>query len=739
MVENILINKLMYDLSEVSNTSFRESELIKRFKEVIMNIFGMDKVEIVVLYNRKLPESAMYSYLSNTRKPYTDNDISEFSEFSELIEMKNKGYRSCALFPITFNGKMVASLNLFSLSENKFSGSIVETIFYTSNFIGLSIVNRITSDINERLATYFDSAFNSSIPQALVSSNSLIVKSNTALNKLFDTAIGLNVLISDIIGEDYSELLKIVNRPQLLDITAEGRKVLFMVSSSRVSSSLIHVVITDMTLSETQKNVVRIIEKRGNLYIITMDNKFRITAIHGNRDSQTINNFSLNKEIGEFIRPADREDLIKNLDMEVGGISDGELDVLDESSNPVHMKFYTLRTEYGYTMLVESTTLQAKMDELENNFNDLISNTSDIVLIIDNLGFIKDCNIPVDQFLGYKKEELIGREINGIYVEKDILDRDISYARKGIKINGTYVNIRKKNDDILPAIHFIRTKRDAESPGFIILINELERKRKIDDLESSIKKYNNEMKKQKINAVLKTEFIYNISHELKTPLTNIMGYSKFLLKGEFGDLNAEQKKNLTIVLDESNRLMLIITQILDATKYDAEKVTLDIHEVNIKDMINNPSIRALQESAISKGLYFEWKASFDMPNIMVDPNRLIQVFVNLIGNSIKFTEHGGITVYMFPKTLRTIQCEIIDTGIGISEEDRRKLFKKFYQSQKEGLARKEGEGTGLGLSITHSIIKLHHGKIKIESELEKGTKFIFTLPVNYRPRKKRNS
>lgn len=739
MVENILINKLMYDLLEISNTSFKEEDLIANFKSLIIDIFGVDRVEVTQLYNHMMPKSTLYSYLSNTRKPYVDNAISEFSEFSELIKVKNNGYKSCLLFPIISNGKMVATLNLFSLIENKFDNSIIEVISLASNFIGLSLINRINLDINIKLAAYFDSAFNSTIPQALVSSNNSIIKSNAAFNKIFPTLIRSNTSIENIIGKSYSELFNTINKPQLLAVNVENRRLICAVSSSKVSDSLIHVVINDITYSEIQKDISKIIEKYGNFYIITMDNKFRITDIQGNTDSQTINSSALNRKLTEFIRPEDKEDLIKDLDIKVGSVGNGELDVLDESSNPVPMKFYALRTEYGYTVFIESTTLQNRMNELEDNFTDLISNTSDIVLIIDNLGYIKDCNIQVEQFLGYKKEELIGKEINDIYIEKETLDRDISYARKGTKINGTYINLKKKNGEILPAVHFLRTKRDSESPSFIILINELERKRKINDLESEMRKYVTETRKLKNETDLKSDFIYNISHELKTPLTNIMGFSKFIIDGEFGDLNSEQKENLNIILDESNRLMGIITQTLDATKLDAEKVRLDMHEVNIKDMINNPSIKALQESAAAKGLSFKWESSYDVPNIMADPNKLIQVFVNLIGNSIKFTEQGGITVRIFPKTSRTIQCEVIDTGDGISEEDKRRLFKKFYQSQRKELARKNGEGTGLGLSITHSIIKLHHGKIRIESELGKGTKFIFTLPINYKPRRKRNN
>jgi signal transduction histidine kinase len=116
---------------------------------------------------------------------------------------------------------------------------------------------------------------------------------------------------------------------------------------------------------------------------------------------------------------------------------------------------------------------------------------------------------------------------------------------------------------------------------------------------------------------------------------------------------------------------------------------------------------------------------------------LIQAFVNLIANATKFTSTGSITVKMTRKSKKMVKCEVSDTGIGISDIDKRKIFKKFYQAtKKDELVKQDGSGTGLGLSITKEIIGLHHGKIGFESELGKGSKFWFTLPINYRPSKK---
>ena len=181
--------------------------------------------------------------------------------------------------------------------------------------------------------------------------------------------------------------------------------------------------------------------------------------------------------------------------------------------------------------------------------------------------------------------------------------------------------------------------------------------------------------------------------------------------------------------------MLIIQQVLDAAKLESQKMKLELREVDLKELYNNPTIQAMQESAANKHLAFSWKVDFDVPKILADPNRLIQAFVNLIGNSIKFTDTGEIKVRISRLGKTKVRCEVSDTGIGISEDDKRKLFKKFYEAPKKGLVKQEGAGTGLGLSITHEIIKLHGGRIECRSEQGKGSTFSFSLRIKPRPKK----
>ncbi len=187
------------------------------------------------------------------------------------------------------------------------------------------------------------------------------------------------------------------------------------------------------------------------------------------------------------------------------------------------------------------------------------------------------------------------------------------------------------------------------SINYIILIKELETKRLIDEQEDLIRDQKNQIKRLFSTSELKSQFIYNISHELKTPLTNIKGFSKLLYTNEFGELNNEQKEYVKTILDETDRLMLIIQQVLDASKLDANKIKLDIKEIDLNSFYGTSTIKSLEEAVAAKNLQFNWKVDYDVPKIDADPNRLMQVFVNLIGNALKFTEKGSISVHIFKK------------------------------------------------------------------------------------------
>lgn len=155
-------------------------------------------------------------------------------------------------------------------------------------------------------------------------------------------------------------------------------------------------------------------------------------------------------------------------------------------------------------------------------------------------------------------------------------------------------------------------------------------------------------------------------------------------------------------------------------KIGSTKVKLELKAVDMCKLAFDPRITALQKSAEGKGLSFSWLVGY-VPNIIVDPDKITQAFVNLVDNAVKFTEHGSIEVRVSRSGARRLVCSVKDTGIGISEDAKRFLFKKAEEQSEEGAKH--------GLSVVREIVRLHHGRIGFESQLGKGSMFWFDLPL----------
>ena len=223
----------------------------------------------------------------------------------------------------------------------------------------------------------------------------------------------------------------------------------------------------------------------------------------------------------------------------------------------------------------------------------------------------------------------------------------------------------------------------------------------------------------------KEEFVAMISHELKTPLVPIQGYSELLMKGRLGELTEIQKKAVKTIFDNVRRLSRLIQDILDVRKMELGRLNLDIRDTNAKEIIGQ-CLTAFKTTSESKNITLV-DNSQDIP-LRCDPERIIQVINNLLSNSFKFVpqENGKIEIDSKIDNGSVI-FSIKDNGIGIPKDKQDSLFKKFYQVDTT-LGRKAG-GSGLGLVICKGIIESHKGKIWVESEPGKGTIIYFSIPM----------
>jgi len=222
----------------------------------------------------------------------------------------------------------------------------------------------------------------------------------------------------------------------------------------------------------------------------------------------------------------------------------------------------------------------------------------------------------------------------------------------------------------------------------------------------------------------KTKFLAHMSHELRTPLNAVLGYSQILQKD--ASMSAKNKKTIATINRSGEHLLSLINDVLEVSKIESGKVDLDPIAFDLYlflDDINEMFMQRIQE----RNLYFEIEKAQELPQfIFADINKLRQIFINILGNAVKFTSEGGIKVKMRLDAKNNIlSIQIQDSGAGISEEEIDKLFKPFEQTMSGKVG---GGGAGLGLSIVMEYVELMQGSIKVQSELEVGTSFYLKIP-----------
>jgi len=338
----------------------------------------------------------------------------------------------------------------------------------------------------------------------------------------------------------------------------------------------------------------------------------------------------------------------------------------------------------------------------------VVDNIGDGIITFDRKGVVQSINPAVRKIFGRLESELVGYEVHGLFVdprggqslEKLVPLNSRAWRNKTnhvVELEGT-----KFNGDIFPLELALTRLEYASGPLFVAAIRDITERREMDRV--------------------KREFISTVSHELRTPLTVILGYLPLLADKEAmpeADVVARLAKNMK---HSGEHLLALVSDLLDISRIESGRLNLHRVPLSVKAIVESV-VGILDEQAVEKGL----KLVVNVEDGIVhgDETRLRQILINLVGNAIKFTDEGEVTIGSTIKPLGVI-FTVKDTGIGVPYDQLDTIFNRFRQVD-GSQTRKEG-GTGLGLAITRSLVELHGGSILATSSMGNGTKFVFDIP-----------
>ena len=375
-------------------------------------------------------------------------------------------------------------------------------------------------------------------------------------------------------------------------------------------------------------------------------------------------------------------------------------------------------------------TTKEKENELERTrLSSIIESSLNEIFVFDakTLHFIH-VNEGALNNLGYTQEEMHSMTPLDIKPDMDekafnkLMHLLLEYEEEIVEFQTVH---RRADGSRYPVEVHMQLIKDVGEPVFLAIIIDITDRKMAED---KLKRYAGELKaaNEELKSVdkMKDEFLSNVSHELKTPLVSIEGYSQAMREQILGTINEQQKGAMDTVIRNAERLERLIDSILYLSIAESGKMKYDLQLIQIADVIRH-SVLDMLPMAENRGLNLKNEVPGNLPLIQGDVDKLLQVMDNLIGNAIKFTPSGEITITVQDND-DDLQIAVIDTGIGISQELIGNLFERFYQG--DGSTTRRYGGTGLGLHISKLIVEAHNGKIWAESEEGIGTTIHVLLP-----------